>query len=289
MAIVSEPDGVNMRAEPGATSSSVRALSYETVVKLRVDETDTVYTEGSRWWPVAIDGLTGWVSGTYLAPTESEADTTASTDDVTDTPGKVTGAFAPGSYVAASTDDGTGLNIRADGAPDAEEIGIVPESDVVQVMDGPYYDPIGNPWYMITNGQVTGYVSGWYLTQADQPGEPLSKDIPSKVTVPGAATGSLEYPLQAYTLTQGFGCSPLTDRALEFVPGLQLPQWRRSHQRVMAPRFTPPMVEWLPTRGGATAGSAITSRSTTATGFRRCTATCPSTTSRQAKPLPKTT
>jgi murein DD-endopeptidase MepM/ murein hydrolase activator NlpD len=207
-AIVSEPDGVNMREEPGATSPSVRALSYETVVRLRVDETDTVYTEGSRWWPVAIDGLTGWVSGTYLAPTESEADTTASADDVTDAPGKVTGAFAPGSYVAASTDDGTGLNIRADGAPDAEEIGIVPESDVVQVMDGPYYDPIGNPWYMITNGQVTGYVSGWYLTQADQPGEPLSKDIPSKVTVPGVATGSLEYPLQAYTLTQGFGCSP---------------------------------------------------------------------------------
>ena len=65
------------------------------------------------------------------------------------------GAFAPGSYVTATTDDGTGLNIRADGAPDAEEIGIVPESDVVQVMDGPYYDPIGNPWYMITNGQVT--------------------------------------------------------------------------------------------------------------------------------------
>ena len=43
---------------------------------------------------------------------------------------------------------------------DAERIGIVPESDVVQVMDGPTYDPIGNPWYLITDGDVTGFQPG---------------------------------------------------------------------------------------------------------------------------------
>ena len=76
----------------------------------------------------------------------------------------------------ADTDDGSGVNIRADGAPDAERIGIVPEGDVVQVMDGPTYDPIGNPWYLVTEGDVTGFVSGWYLSRADQPGRGPQSD-----------------------------------------------------------------------------------------------------------------
>jgi murein DD-endopeptidase MepM/ murein hydrolase activator NlpD len=209
-ALVAEPDGVNLRQDPGSSSPAVKTLTYQTVVDLRVDEVDTVYAEGSRWWPVQIDGLIGWVAGQYLAPTEAAwtepevvADGTAS-----EAPSKVADWFEAGSYVLADTDDGSGLNIRADGAPDAERIGIVPENDVVQVMDGPYNDPIGNPWYLITDGDVTGFVSGWYLSRADQPGEdPAQTEIPSKVTVPGVATGSLGYPLASWVFTQGFGCT----------------------------------------------------------------------------------
>ena len=210
-ALVAEPDGVNLRQDPGSSSPAVKTLSYQTVVELRVDELDTVYSEGSRWWPVEIDGLVGWVSGQYLAPAETSWGEPEAVADVAvaEAPSKVSDWFEAGSYVLADTDDGSGLNIRADGAPDAERIGIVPENDVVQVMDGPYNDPIGNPWYLITDGEVTGFVSGWYLTRADQPGEDLAKiDIPSKVTVPGLASGTFDYPLQSWVFTQSFGCSP---------------------------------------------------------------------------------
>jgi hypothetical protein len=210
-ALVAEPDGVNLRQDPGSSSPAVKTLSYQTVVDLRVDEVDTVYAEGSRWWPVQIDGLVGWVSGQYLAPAESTWTESEVVSDaaVSEAPSKVADWFEAGSYVLADTDDGSGLNIRADGAPDAERIGIVPESDVVQVMDGPYNDPIGNPWYLITDGEVTGFVSGWYLSRADQPGEDLAKtDVPSKVTVPGLATGMFQYPLESWVFTQSFGCSP---------------------------------------------------------------------------------
>jgi hypothetical protein len=204
---VAEPEGVNLRQDPGSGSPAVKALSYQTVVELRVDEMDTVYAEGSRWWPVRIDGLIGWVAGQYLAPTETwtaPADTAAA-----EVPSKVADFFTPGSYVLANTDDGSGINIRADGAPDAERIGIVPENDVVQVMDGPFNDPIGNPWYMITDGEVTGFVAGWYLDWADQPGADLATtEIPSKVDVPGLASGFFEFPLESWTFTQSFGCSP---------------------------------------------------------------------------------
>jgi murein DD-endopeptidase MepM/ murein hydrolase activator NlpD len=208
-ALVAEPEGVNLRQDPGSGSPAVRALSYQTVVELRVDEVDTVYVEGSRWWPVRIDGLIGWVSGQYLAPAESWSEPEAAAEPVAEAPSKIADWFEPGSYVMADTDDGSGLNIRADGAPDAERIGIVPEDDVVQVMDGPFQDPIGNPWYLITDGDVTGFVSGWYLSRADQPGEDLATtDIPSKVTIPGVATGALDYPLESWVFTQAFGCSP---------------------------------------------------------------------------------
>jgi murein DD-endopeptidase MepM/ murein hydrolase activator NlpD len=210
MAKVAELEGVNLRQDPGASSPALKTLSYDTILDLRIDELDTVYTEGSRWWPVQVDGLLGWVSGAYLAPAEpwSEPQTVADTTSI-EVPGKVGDWFEAGSYVMAATDDSSGVNIRADAAPDAERIGIVPESDVVQVMDGPYDDPIGNPWYLITDGEVTGFVSGWYLSRADQPGEDLAQtDIPSKVTIPGLATGTFEYPLQSWVFTQSFGCSP---------------------------------------------------------------------------------
>lgn len=209
-AVVAEPEGVNVRQDPGSGSPVVTAIKHETMVELRVDELDTVYAEGSRWWPVRIDGLVGWVAGQYLGPAESWAEPdTAAAPAAADGLSKIADVFEPGSYVLAQTEDGSGINIRADGAPDAERIGIVPESDVVQVMDGPYQDPIGNPWYMITDGEVTGFVAGWYLTRADQPGEELAKtDIPSKVAGSGLATGAFTYPLASWTLTQGFGCSP---------------------------------------------------------------------------------
>jgi len=210
MAKVAEPEGINLRRDPGASSPALKTLSYDTILDLRIDELDTVYTEGSRWWPVQIDGLLGWVSGTYLAPTESWSEPQAVTDTTSsEAPGKVGEWFEAGSYVMAATDDSSGVNIRADAAPDAERIGIVPKSDVVQVMDGPIYDPIGNPWYLITDSEVTGFVSGWYLNRADQPGDNLATtEIPSKVTVPGLATGTLDYPVDSWVFTQAFGCSP---------------------------------------------------------------------------------
>ena len=209
-AMVAEPDGVNLRQDPGSGSPAVKALSYQTVVDLRVDEVDTVYAEGSRWWPVRSDGLVGWVSGDYLAPAESWAEPEVAIDAAdSEVASKIAGFFEAGSYVLADTDDGSGVNIRADGAPDAERIGIVPEDDVVQVMEGPYNDPIGNPWYLITDGEVTGFVSGWYLSQADQPGEDLATtEIPSKVNIAGVASGAFDYPLASWVFTQSFGCSP---------------------------------------------------------------------------------
>ena len=219
---VAEPDGVNLRAQPGTGSDSLASLAFDRVVELRIDEADTVYTEGSRWWPVRVDGQAGWIAGSYLAPDYGQSTwdpAAAEAPEVIEAPAAADGSgsyFAPGSYVAALTDDGTGLNIRADAAPDAERVGSVPEKDVVQVMDGPFFDPTGTGWYLITDGEVTGFVIGSWLVEAGQPtppdGDPESGpgplDLPSVTDLIGVATGSFIYPVSDFIFTQAYGCSP---------------------------------------------------------------------------------
>ncbi|MCC6312445.1 MAG: peptidoglycan DD-metalloendopeptidase family protein [Thermomicrobiales bacterium] len=224
LALVSEPDGVNLRSDPGTAAEAISTLVYNQVVDLRIDQADTIYVDGSRWWPVSAAGVDGWVSGDFLAPADAAdlgdqiradvAERVADAGVSNDAPGKSGPVFTPNQFAQVATDDGTGVNMRADGAPDAERIGAVPEGDVVQVMDGPTSDPLGNPWYLITDSGVTGWVIGDFLVGANQPPSPNGDDTAAGVASDiaanplGIATGSFEYPLENFTFTQGFGCSP---------------------------------------------------------------------------------
>ena len=191
LAQIIEPDGVNVRAEPSTASEAVSQLRLGDQVTLRIDVLDTVYAEGTRWWPVASNGGDGWVSGDYLTafvdptagapPTVSEAPA-ISAEEIA--------AFVANAYVQVLTDDGTGLNVRADPAPDAETIGSVLEGDVIQVMDGPTYDPLGNPWYLTTDGEATGWTIGTYLVEAAQP--PVPGDAEPADPPPAAAFAAEE-------------------------------------------------------------------------------------------------
>lgn len=215
---VHEPDGVNMRSQPGMGGDAVRVLSYEETISLRIDIADTVYADGSRWWPVGEDGVEGWVSGDFLSPSDWAAPADDGGDDswvVSEDPASSIreAIFAANSYVQVRTDDGGGLNMRADGAPDAERIGGLPEGEVVQVMDGFTIDPLGNPWYLVTENGTTGWVFGDYLVDADQPDDPDGSSAPffeeePAPPTPGIATGAMQYPLANFTFTQSFGCSP---------------------------------------------------------------------------------
>lgn len=236
-ATVSNPDGVNLRGEPGLAGELLTTVAGGSTVDLRVDEAETVYADGSRWWPVSADGMVGWISGDYLEPASWSSGATTPELSNPAPSADAAPAFTAGDYVEVATDDGGDLNIRADGAPDAERVGMAPASEVIQVMDGPTIDPLGNPWYMITDGDVTGWVFGQYLARADGPPSPDSGDAPQKKRAKadvagtkgdnfpfgdddpfgegfpfgdkGVATGNFMYPLSDYIFTQGFGCTGL--------------------------------------------------------------------------------
>jgi murein DD-endopeptidase MepM/ murein hydrolase activator NlpD len=80
-------------------------------------------------------------------------------------------------------------------------------------MEGPETDPLGNPWYLVTDGATTGWVFGDFLRRADQPASPDDGTAPAAPEAPreqrrGTATGSFMYPVERFQFTQGFGCSP---------------------------------------------------------------------------------
>jgi uncharacterized protein YgiM (DUF1202 family) len=172
-------DGVNFRDEPGPDGEIIDTLPDGTVVGLRIDEVDTVYgDDGTRWWPVRFDGRNGWVAGFYL---DDAGGASAADDDGGDASAGETLSFGSGDYVAANTDDGSGLNIRSGAGTDFERVGRVANGDVVQVMDGPEYDGDGDGWYLITDGDVTGYVFAGYLASASQPAAPVDEPAHQEV------------------------------------------------------------------------------------------------------------
>lgn len=75
-----------------------------------------------------------------------------------------TPSFPLGSYARVATDDGGPLLLRA-GASQAEAfITQLETGDVVQVLDGPFYDGASNGWYLVTDGATTAYAFAGFLT-----------------------------------------------------------------------------------------------------------------------------
>ncbi|MGH2558005.1 MAG: SH3 domain-containing protein [Thermomicrobiales bacterium] len=167
-ALVASPDGVNLRAEPDASAEIVATAPGGEIVSLRIAEADTATdADGNRWWPVSYEGSAGWIVGAYLA--DSGGASASSDDGDSANEGQDPARFSAGDYVAATTGDGDAVNIRDGVGLDSAAISGIPESDVVQVMDGPFYDDDGNGWYLITDGDVTGYSDGDLLTAAEEP------------------------------------------------------------------------------------------------------------------------
>lgn len=163
--LVSAEDGANFRAEANTESEVLNILAFGTPVELRIDAADTVVRGGVRWWPVRFDGEDGWIAGDYLQDGDGAAPETDD-DGIDESAG-----FALGTYVSADIADG--VNVRTGAGTENEQIATIRVEDVVQVMDGPIAaDGSVLGWYLVTDGEFTGYVDGDLLAVAGQPAAP---------------------------------------------------------------------------------------------------------------------
>ncbi len=199
--IAGSGEPVNVRAEPSVDSAVVATAADGRVVLLRIAEVDTVYDPDgvTRWWPVTIDAVDGWVSGFFLVSSDRAAPTDGSSPTTT---------FPAGVYARASSGDGVSIVVRAEAAADTAAVGEIADGDVVRVIEGPVsFDGSATGWYEITAGDVTGFIDGGLVIAAPQPnapgttvasptpapttGSPSNPPVPTASTTPAATTTPL--------------------------------------------------------------------------------------------------
>ena len=200
-AVTDDETGVNVRSKPSLDGDVLTGIPHGDIAQVM----DGPYRDddGGIWYKVTDGETTGYASAEWLSVASGPV---ASAD--------VQSGFAVDSWVKVKTDDGTGLNLRAEASRNGAIVDTLRENAKLQIVDGPILDRDGLPWYEVTHGNDQGFVIGTWLEKSSAPRSTSRDDDnesrqPPATAEPGVATGSLRYPLDNYTITQEFGCSYL--------------------------------------------------------------------------------
>jgi hypothetical protein len=183
---VATDDGAGLRIRAGASAS-------DEIVRIAPQGTWLQVLDGpvgDGWYYISDGDVIGYVWGGWLEIASGPATDASNVAE-----------FWAGDWVQVSTDDGAGLNIREDASRNAARIDALPQGALAQIVDGPFIDADGQPWYLVEADGLQGYAIGVWFEAASAP----ALAVPD----PGVATGSLRYPLDSFTITQNFGCSYL--------------------------------------------------------------------------------
>jgi len=228
-AIVSaDGDGANVRGEPDAGSDVITTVQDGTTVNLRIADVDSVVgPDGvTRWWPVEIDGASGWISGFNLSDGSGGDTASASTSDTSDTIGNNaasgSAAFPAGSTARVKTASGQGLRVRAAAGTGSEHLFSVAEGSEVTIVDGPVsFENSVNGWFEISANGSSGFADGDLLVLIATPVPTAAPVTPTSVPTEESTTASEQSQQQSSeipTATDQSGAdteSPLDDRPTE--------------------------------------------------------------------------
>ncbi|MDQ4099785.1 MAG: peptidoglycan DD-metalloendopeptidase family protein, partial [Chloroflexota bacterium] len=197
-----EDAGANVRADAAPSGRDIGSLREGDVVRV-VEGPASFVNSANGWYLITSGQLTGYVDGDLLTFADAPA---AAADDI-----EVAGEFADGDYVAATTRSGVGVNVREGASRLTSRVGFVPEAGIVQITDGPEYDEDGDPWYRVTDGELSGWIAANLLEASAAP--PLEEESEEEESAepepaPAGPTGGLVYPVDG-RITQNFGCSDL--------------------------------------------------------------------------------
>lgn len=132
-------DGVNVRAEPGFQGALVTAFAEGT--RVLVEAGPQAAPDGTLWYKVSRDGVSGWVISDYLARALPAA----------------------GDIAIVHGTDGHGLRLRDGASFNSTTLTIIPEGAEVSVTGETVSDSEGNAWTPVSYAGTSGYVSSAFL------------------------------------------------------------------------------------------------------------------------------
>lgn len=203
VAVINDPEGVNLRGGPGTNYASLAVIpkgSEAPVLGPRVND---------NWLPVLYQGTMGFVHDefvevkTVMAQSTPSASASASTTSTTATPTPSPSPQPAGAAQAGQTaqemrvDSADGLNLRAGPSIDQRVLTVVPNGTLVKVISR---SPDGR-WANITYNGQTGWVNTEFLEKPD------ARPSPTPATNPGSAAGSARFiwPVAGRSITTTFG------------------------------------------------------------------------------------
>jgi len=132
-------DGVNVRAAPGRDAARVGGLPEG--ARVRIVAGPQSAADGSQWYQVQADAVSGWVLADFLAPATPVAGDTV----------QVTGT------------NGYGLRLRAAAGADSTVLAIMPEGGRAQVTGAIVADGSGTEWVPLRYEGTDGFAARAYL------------------------------------------------------------------------------------------------------------------------------
>ena len=203
--ITGSGDGVNVRAEPSIDGEILTEIAEGTEVTLRIDQVDTILDPDgtTRWWPITVYGIDGWVTGTYLSdsattgagldaeptvvPASETLATAGETTEQVVTLADPTAPTAPTAQVA----DPDGVNIRTQPDVTADVITLAAAGSVV-VLRTDTVDIVTDAadlvwWPVDVDGQL-GWVVGSYLSSGADETDPATERPATERPASGEAT-----------------------------------------------------------------------------------------------------
>jgi cell wall-associated NlpC family hydrolase len=112
--------------------------------------------------------MTGYAASFYLGADAAAPDgDTAEPQPPAETEQPSTDGLSAGARAAVTGTGGGGLNLRYEAGYGAGIITVVPEADIITIVDGPVFDGDGAAWFQVDFAGTIGWVHGGYLAVTD--------------------------------------------------------------------------------------------------------------------------
>jgi uncharacterized protein YraI len=165
-AYVSGTDNSGLRIRTAATLDSDTLAVIPEGAAVNILAGDIYSADGSAWYNVEFEGIVGYSMAWYLsetAPVYSEPVQEAPVVEqvVND------GALWAGARAMVSGTGGGGINLRYEAGYNGGVVTVIGEGAVVVVIDGPYWDGSGSPWYQVEFSGMVGWAHGGYLVYTE--------------------------------------------------------------------------------------------------------------------------
>ncbi len=157
---------LNMRSGPGTGYSKVASIPAGTTLTITATE--------NGWYKTSYNGVTGYVSSTFVTLTSAPADSGNTTPSAPATPPT---AETPAAQTGVLNTDGASLNMRSGPGTSYARVASIPAGTTLTIT------ATENGWYKTNYNGVTGYVSSTFVTlTSSAPADPGNTTPPAAET-----------------------------------------------------------------------------------------------------------